>query len=355
MPIPTLKPAERLVGLTLDGGWKVTGRHTRGPGSTGGAFSVGYFVENEMGRKAFLKALDFSSALGSSDPSRTMQALTEGFNFERDILNLCRDRHLDRIATAIADGTTRISDAGDAGVVQYLIFELADGDVRSQIDFARRFDLALRLRALHHIATGLWQLHKNTIAHQDLKPSNVLVFNDNVSKITDMGRAAAQGKNPPHEVLLVQGDRRYAPPELLFDHTIDNWYARRQGCDLYLFGSMVVYFFAGTAMTPELMNETPVSHRPRVWSGAWTGSYLEVLPVLRKSFGAVLERLKPAIDPEIRTEILEIITQLCEPDISRRGNPKGRTNGAMQYSLERYVSKFNLMASKAEFGFRKKA
>ncbi len=355
MPTPALKPAERLIGLTLDGGWKVIERHSRGPSSTGGSFSVGYFVEDEKGRKAFLKALDISSALGSADPARAIQALTEGYNFERDILNLCRDRRLDKIATAIADGTTRIADAGDAGAVPYLIFELADGDVRSQIDFSRRFDIALRLRALHHIATGLWQLHKQAIAHQDLKPSNVLVFNDNVSKITDMGRAAAQGKKPPHEIHPVQGDLRYAPPELLFNHISDNWYVRRHGCDLYLLGSMVVYFFAGTAMTPELMNVTPVSHRPRTWSGDWTGTYMEVLPVIKKSFGTVIERLRPAIDPEFRDEILETITQLCDPDIARRGNPKARGNGAMQFSMERYVSKFNLMASKAEFVFRKKA
>ena len=351
MPEPTLKPAERLVGLILEGGWKVTERHTRGPGSTGGAFSVGYYVVNEKGRKAFLKALDISSALSSADPARAIQALTEGYNFERDVLNLCRDRRLDRIATAIADGTTRIPEAGDAGAVPYLIFELADGDVRSQIDFSQRFDVALRLRALHHIATGLWQLHKQAIAYQDLKPSNVLVFNNDESRITDLGRAAVQGKTPPHETLTVQGDWRYAPPELMFNQTSDNWYVRRQGCDLYLLGSMVVYFFAGSAMTPELLKETPPSHRP----DTWTGTYSEVLPVLRKAFGNVLDHLKPIIEPEYRSELMEIIVQLCDPDIARRGYPKARGNGAMQFSIERYVSKFNLLASKAEFGFRKKA
>ncbi|WLT32764.1 protein kinase [Geothrix sp. PMB-07] len=345
-----LKPAERLTGLTLEGGWKVTTRQNRGPSSTGGCFSIGYFVEHESGRKAFLKALDFSRALTSPDPARAIQSLTESYNFERDVLRLCRDKRLDRVATAIAEGTVRIPGSGDAGAVPYLIFELADGDVRSQIDFSKRFDIALRLRALHHISTGLWQLHKQTIAHQDLKPSNVLVFNNDESRITDLGRAAVQGKTPPHDNCIVPGDPSYAPPELMYNHTSDSWFIRRQGCDLYHLGSMIVFFFAGTAMTPELLKEIPTSHHP--WN--WTGTYPEVLPVVRKAFGDVIEQLKSAIEPEYREVLTDLIIQLCDPDLGRRGYPKARGNSAMQYSLERYVSKFDLIATKAEFSFRKK-
>lgn len=54
--------------------------------------------------------------------------------------------------------------------VDYLIFELADGDVRSHLDAMPAFDAAFLLRTLHHVATGLQQLHRAQIAHQDLNP-----------------------------------------------------------------------------------------------------------------------------------------------------------------------------------------
>src|SRR6185437_7605631 len=171
-------PAELLAGLSLDGGWKVTERITAGPDATGGVFSVSYIVESAHSGRAFLKALDFSKA----------------FNFERDILQKCADRRMDRVVRAIGDGNVRTTATSGGGVVQYLIFELADRDVRLQLSLSSKVDLAWKLRSLHHIATGLMQLHSAGIAHQDLKPSNVLVFEGKTSKVSDLGRAAYQGR-----------------------------------------------------------------------------------------------------------------------------------------------------------------
>ena len=52
----------------------------------------------------------------------------------------------------------------------YIILELADGDVRHRLRKVDR-QTAWALRALHHTATGLMQLHSQRIAHQDLRPS----------------------------------------------------------------------------------------------------------------------------------------------------------------------------------------
>lgn len=60
--------------------------------------------------------------------------------------------------------------------VFYLIFELADGDIRRHLAVQESLDLAFVLRTLHHVAVGLDQLHRADIAHQDLKPSNVLIY-----------------------------------------------------------------------------------------------------------------------------------------------------------------------------------
>ena len=108
------------------------------PGKTGGNSSHGYIVQNGRGVRAFLKALDYARALKAPDPAKALQALTEAYNFERQVLERCRDKRLDRVVMAITDGTVRVS--GEP--VQYLILELADGDARSQAKASARLDIA---------------------------------------------------------------------------------------------------------------------------------------------------------------------------------------------------------------------
>src|SRR2546423_1538510 len=121
-----LNPAEKLDGRVLPNGWTVVGKITKKPGATGGHFSIGYKVVHNDGRVAFLKALDYSSAFASADPLRELQTLTETFNFERDILEKCRAKHLDHVVRALEEGGVTI----EGLPVQYLIFEMADGDIR---------------------------------------------------------------------------------------------------------------------------------------------------------------------------------------------------------------------------------
>lgn len=148
-------PAKRLLNMTLSTGWNVIEALPRQPGATGGHFSAGYIVKSIDGRKAFLKALDYSKALTSGDPARALQALTEAFNFERDLLVKCRNKNMDRVVVALEDGKIIIEDEGRQDVVQYIIFELAAGDVRSHLKIQEEFNLAWVLRSLHHLATGL--------------------------------------------------------------------------------------------------------------------------------------------------------------------------------------------------------
>ncbi len=338
--------AELLEGRTLANGWKVVAPAPTGVNSTGGNFSKSYIVEAPDGRRAFLKALDYSRAFKSPDPARTLQALTEAFNFERDTLLRCRENRLDRIVVALDDGIEKIEGAPDGGVVQYLIFELAAGDVRSQADTSKRFELAFALRALHHISVGLRQLHSHGIAHQDLKPSNVLVFPQDGSKLADLGRAAYKGHAVSHDDLHCAGDPTYAPPELLYHQVDPDWNRRRQGCDAYLMGSMVVFFFAGVGMTAVIAEHLDPVHR---WAN-WPGTYSEVLPYVQHAFSRALDDLSPAFPAAISDSLFAAVAQLCDPDPRLRGDPSSRVITSNQYSMERYISRFNLLARHAELG-----
>lgn len=134
-------PAEQLEGLTLEGNWQVGQQILLNPNSTGGNFSCGYFVTSPDGRNGFLKALDFSRAMKSPDPARILQALTEAFNYERDLCEKCNDKFFDRIVRSICSGTVNVPNSS-YGAVQYLIFELAEGDARTYLAKLAAFDLA---------------------------------------------------------------------------------------------------------------------------------------------------------------------------------------------------------------------
>lgn len=126
-------PAQKLTGMRLDGGWTVKSLIPRAATATGGYFSQGYTAESVTGEKAFLKALDFSEALTSPDPARALQALTEAYNFERDLLQKCTSNRLSRIIRVLGHGTVQVPPGGGINAVQYLILEFAgSGDIRKQ-------------------------------------------------------------------------------------------------------------------------------------------------------------------------------------------------------------------------------
>ena len=263
-----ISPAHQLVGLALADGWRVVAAFNPPPGATGGCFSVGYLVQNTDGRTGFLKALDFSPALQSPDPTAALKPLLDAFEYERNILTICDEKRMTKVATAIAHGTVDVPGGGLLSRVSYLIFERADRDARAHLAIAAQFDAAWRLRSLHNVATALWQLHAHRIAHQDLKPSNVLVFGP-TSKVSDLGRASQFGVVAPHDGAPFAGDPQYTPIEVLYGQIDPDWRRRRLGADLYLFGSLIHFFFAQVAITPAIAVKLDPSFYPRNWGDTW--------------------------------------------------------------------------------------
>ena len=252
---------------------------------------------------------------------------------------------MSRVVTAIADGSVTVNVAGTPEVVQYLIFEKADGDARSYLNTSASFDMAWALRALHHVCTGLRQMHQGRMAHQDLKPSNVLLFGKASSKIGDVGRAWYKGFAAPHDALACAGDPTYAPPESLYGYVDPDSNARRMGCDGYLLGSMVLFFFMNVAATPAILAKMLPSHHPSRWHDA----YALVLPFLRDAFDRVAIDFANSLRPDLRKELPTIFRQLCDPDPKLRGHPADRASIGNSYSLQRYEGKFSTLAGKAEF------
>ncbi len=337
--------AQRLLGRTLPDGWQVIDTADQPDGSTGGCFSVGYLVQRDN-TVGYLKAMDFTGAFISSDPARSLQPMTQAFNFERDLCYKCAQARMSRVVHAIADGKVQIEDGNPFSQVQYLVFERADGDVRLHLSKMQSLDAAWALRTLHQIAVGLKQLHESLIAHQDLKPSNVLVFSQFGSKLGDLGSAVSREQPAHNDNRSIPGDRTYAPPELLYGYVSPEWNTRRVACDLYLLGSMASFFFTRAGMTALILERLDGSHHPQYWQE----EYAEVLPYLRYAFGEAVQRVLSALPMGLRDDFSSVFYELCDPDPTRRGCLDG-TNRRRQYCLHRYVSKFDWLASRAERQF----
>jgi len=349
-------PSLQLKGKVLEGGWTVGEAIPIGKSTidgSGGNFSVAYHVTGNKGQQAFLKALDYEWAMKQPKVAKALNAMTTAYLFECEVLDKCRERHLDRVVHAYTSGTITIDEPAAEGVVEYLIFELADGDVRKYLKFNQKFDLAWSLRSLHQIATGLKQLHSNGIYHQDLKPSNVLTFGGKDFKLADLGRAIYEGHTATHYTLPFAGDPAYAPPDLAYGFVPNDSKQWRLSCDAYHLGSMVVFFFTGLGITPLLMKHLDITLKPRIYPffGKWTGTYQEALPYVREAFdNAVLEFSNEVNDPKLRETLTKIVRELCDPDAKLRGHPRYRRSYGNSFNLENYIGTFNLLAYRAEVG-----
>jgi len=338
-------PSENLLGLKLKDDWEVIEIISKHPGSTGGRFSTGYKVIKN-GKYAFLKALDFSEAFASNDKPRRLQELAEAYNFERDLLNKCKGKHLNKVVFPIDDGSVDVPGfIAGINTVYYIIFDLADGDIRKIKDTFNSLDMAFIFRSLHNAAVGIEQLHRNDIAHQDLKPSNVLVFQKQ-SKISDVGRASDKNNKFVYDSIQIPGDRNYAPLEQAYGFHFTGDFTEKYAADIYLFGSLFFFFFIGISASQAFINKA------RILNITFSNIFEHDLPELYHVFNEVIldmeHSLKSILPDAEANEVKSIIFALCQPDPRKRGFLKNVVSGIQQYSLERFISRLELLAKKAE-------
>lgn len=351
----TKTAAENLVGQTLADGWLVIKQLPK-PGATGAEdltgshFSIGY-IASKGGKNAFLKVIDVEEvikAAGSTSMMDRLKLVTDSHTFECSILDLCTKAKLDRIVSILAKGELP-PPPGKLLSIPYILFELADGDVRKIVSRTHKIQDVWRLQVLHNIAVGLQQLHSQHIAHQDLKPSNILIFDqDNMgAKIGDLGRASQKGKNIYHDDYIIAGAINYAPPEQAYGITAERWEDRREGCDLYHLGGLATFIFTGRTPTDYYVQNLRRSILPSSWGGESSCDYHTALPILKSTFTAFVEAIQIDLPRWAAIELSQIIINACDPDYMKRGDPSARKRTGSPIGIEIFISKFDRLAKRA--------
>ena len=124
----------------------------------------------------------------------------------------------------------------------------------------------------------------------------------------------------------------------------------RVSTDLFLLGSLVYFFFLKVSAQQVIW--TILNHKGLV-SHLTQTSFLADLPYIQDAYGESLGLLSSEIakySDKLAPDLMPLVRMLCDPDPSRRGHRVNVETGVNRYSLERFISGFDVLAKKAEYG-----
>ena len=293
---------------------------------------------NETGEKCFLKAIDIEKAILQSgviglEFTKILQEQMNNYNYERELLEYCKANSTSKIVLVKEYGV--INNPHGMIPVPYLTFNLADGNVKHYIKFQNDLDFSWKLKSLHDIANGL---------------QHILQFNDD-SKLTDLGRSKCKSKKGPYDDLIYSGDKTYAPIEIYKEFSFlqpTDWYDRNLAMESYLLGNLITFYFTGLNMTALIVNKLCAL------GVSDTSSFQERKAYLDRCFNDSLEDIRSSIHyRDFADPIVTMISELCNPDPTRRNDEKTLREGGSNYSLYRYITKLDYLSNKASIKLRK--
>ena len=345
-----------LVGKSV-GGWNVihqledndiTTRYTR------------FFSVERDGRKAIMKVIDNEKCYtGDKEEGLSRNALvsreTTAFNYETKIAEACAGKHMGNVIRYIESGEIEI-DSYPIPTVTYIVYEQSEGKIGDFLHFSSKASFTAdmkmlidKLKSLHQVAKGVRQLHTHFIAHHNITPQNIEVF-DSKGKYKLSGlhtsRSQQQDLQSPEHYCLFNGDLTFAPPEAFFAYKITDDMVSYYQIDTYMLGNMIVYYLTALNMTTLLNLHLPYSLKEMASHNA---NYLAVLPDITHAFNTVLSNLKNCVRiDELQQPIIELIECLCNPDPDRRGYPGSFKTSRANTDLQRVITRLDILYNKAQ-------
>jgi serine/threonine protein kinase len=197
----------------------------------------------------------------------------------------------------------RAYDAGRDGATHYMAVEYVPGtDLRRLVRSQGRLTQQQAASVILQAARGLDHAHKRGLIHRDIKPGNILVTSEGISKVSDLGLAGFvhDAENDPRAGKIV-GTADYLSPEQIrspgdITHTSDIY---SLGCTMYYAVCGKVPFPGGSAgeKARRHLHDTP--WHPRRLNVDLHEEFVEVL-------GDMMEK-----DPKIRIQsAAEVVARL---------------------------------------------
>lgn len=334
--------AEQLVGFTLLDVWEVQERIRHDDGMSGSSRSACYRAVSPKGDFAFVKAFDFRRQELGGDTD-ALELMVREYNYERNVHYFCNEQGVSRITRIY--GADKVLVDGEA--VHFLVCEWANECLREhQPPGDDSVSASTRFIAMRDATAALAQLHQAGVAHQDIKPSNAMCSDIGFVKLTDLGSSSCERINaPPHDLDYLVGQPSYAPYELLYEYPHTAWRHRRFGCDLFLLGNLCFTSFVGGSLSCAVLHSIPPNFRHTIFAG----DYAEVVPHLIEAHELIIPHmLKDKVPEPLLDELAHLLFCLCHPDPLRRGHSRNIQFNNNQFGLERVITKFNVLATKAK-------
>jgi serine/threonine-protein kinase len=137
-----------------------------------------------------------------------------------------------------------IYDVGRTEEFAYMAMEFIEGPELKQLMGGKPLDVATSVDLIAQTAEGLAFAHARDIVHRDVKPSNVMIVNDEdgmTAKITDFGIARAPSSKVKTMTGMILGSPRYMSPEQVVGKNVG------PRSDIFSLGVVLYEMLAGVA------------------------------------------------------------------------------------------------------------
>jgi len=136
----------------------------------------------------------------------------------------------------------RALDYDDKGPTPYLVMEFVDGESLGQrLERVGRISETEAIRIIAQVAQGLHRAHKMNLVHRDVKPDNILITQDNVAKLADLGLV----KEAETDLNLTRTGRGLGTPHFMAPEQFRNAKNADIRCDIYSLGATLYQMVTG--------------------------------------------------------------------------------------------------------------